>query len=97
MRQHAFDDARRRRRALTGTGGRELRLDPGRPRRWKGRVAYWLLFAAVVAGFMVMFEHLTGSRAVAVVAVGFLVGYMLLAAHVATRHLAAPSHTGGLG
>ena len=96
-RRHAFDPGNAAGRTIRA-GDRELRVgDPSGRRRWRGRVAYWLLFLAAGVGFVLMFEHFTGSRGVAVAAVAFLLGYMLLTAHFAVRSLSGPTDRGGLG
>ncbi len=76
---------------------RELAIDPGRSRRWLGRVGYWLTVALTAVAFVLLFERLAGSRLVAVGAVLFMLAYMAFGAFLAERALRESNDRGGLG
>ena len=88
------DDAARR---ACEEDRKSLVVDPNRARRWLGRAAYWLLLFGLGALFVLLFVQLTGSWPVALVSVGGMGTYMVLAAKLAARHDGRGGDGYGLG
>jgi hypothetical protein len=56
----------------------EIEIDTGRKKRFQGLLLYLLLFLAVSAALFYLLIQFSGSVALAVGLVGFMVGYMVL-------------------
>ena len=63
----------------------EMQIDTGFARRMLGHVGYLLFFALVCGTLIFLFLQITPSVKLAVGLVGFMVGYMLLMAHLMKR------------
>ena len=62
-----------------------LEIDTARGKRWRGLVGYVLLFLGVGALLVYLFLRFTGSMRLAVVLVGFMMTYMIIAGWLASR------------
>jgi hypothetical protein len=96
MRRHAFDSEASR---TTLRGKRQDLVvgDGSGARRWRGRIGYWLLLLLATALFVFLFETLTGSRTVALLAVGVMAGYMLIGARMTLNAMGKDAGRGSLG
>jgi hypothetical protein len=64
-----------------------LEMDTARKRRWLG-LTYYILFFLIVAGALVyIFVRFSGSFAVAVLLVVFMIGYMLIMGYAAGKNI----------
>jgi hypothetical protein len=64
-----------------------LEIDLGRRKRWISRLSYLGFFAVVAGVLMVMLDRFTHSRTLAIGLVSFMVVYMALMGHWASKSI----------